>query len=400
MTNEIVVNFNSGEMTPQTDARDDIEKYAGGCRQLDNMIPDQFGNATKRPGTELIVAGNGVACYYPIPPDTGKVRISTPQELQDVNNDLTEDYEVINNIDMVGFTWTPIGLSPLDPFTGTFDGNFFTISNLSYTSGNVDKGGLFSATNNCSIIQVVLKDIVIRGKAQLGGLVGFTSTLTFISDCHVDGITIISTRDFGGFKNLSQCGGMIGGFTGASAGNVQRSSVKNLSLRAERFATCGGFMGNLALGNYINCYAQGAFEAYDGDTPSTFSTGTSSFLGGFCGLETGVDYTNCYAAVVLPPDTIIFGAPPDEMGGCSGLQNAGTDYTSCYWDLDVSTYEFGSEGQQKAGLAGKTTGQMFSEATFVDWDFDDIWDIVENTSYPTLRTEWSEIERRKVCQPI
>ena len=54
MTNIAVVNFNSGEISPELDARKDIEKYTGGCRRIDNMIPDLYGNATRRPGTEFI----------------------------------------------------------------------------------------------------------------------------------------------------------------------------------------------------------------------------------------------------------------------------------------------------------------------------------------------------------
>jgi len=63
MSKLAIVNFNSGAVTPGVDARSDIEKYVSGCRQLDNMIPDVFGNATKRPGTELIVISNADGTY-------------------------------------------------------------------------------------------------------------------------------------------------------------------------------------------------------------------------------------------------------------------------------------------------------------------------------------------------
>ena len=56
MTNIAVVNFNSGEISPDLDALKTIEKYIGGCRRLDNMIPDVYGNTTRRPGTEFIMA--------------------------------------------------------------------------------------------------------------------------------------------------------------------------------------------------------------------------------------------------------------------------------------------------------------------------------------------------------
>ena len=49
-----VINFNSGELSPQIDSRSETKKYAGGCRILENMIPRIYGPATRRPGTEYI----------------------------------------------------------------------------------------------------------------------------------------------------------------------------------------------------------------------------------------------------------------------------------------------------------------------------------------------------------
>ena len=49
-----VINFNSGEVSPEVDARKDIAKYTGACRRLENVIPDVYGNGTRRPGTVYI----------------------------------------------------------------------------------------------------------------------------------------------------------------------------------------------------------------------------------------------------------------------------------------------------------------------------------------------------------
>ena len=54
--NTAIVNFNGGEFTGKIDARSDTEKYAGGCRQSDNMIPLIFGGSERRPGTEYITS--------------------------------------------------------------------------------------------------------------------------------------------------------------------------------------------------------------------------------------------------------------------------------------------------------------------------------------------------------
>ena len=63
MSNINVVNFNTGKVTQELDVRKDIEKYTGGCRRLENMIPDVYGNAAKRPGTEKIVLSNEDGTY-------------------------------------------------------------------------------------------------------------------------------------------------------------------------------------------------------------------------------------------------------------------------------------------------------------------------------------------------
>jgi len=54
MTDIGIINFNSGEMTPKTDCRSDIEKYSGGCITLENMIPTIYGGVERRPGTKFV----------------------------------------------------------------------------------------------------------------------------------------------------------------------------------------------------------------------------------------------------------------------------------------------------------------------------------------------------------
>lgn len=63
MSNIAVTTFNGGVFTPQIDASKQISKYTSGCRRLDNMIPDLYGNATRRPGTVLIAISNEDGTY-------------------------------------------------------------------------------------------------------------------------------------------------------------------------------------------------------------------------------------------------------------------------------------------------------------------------------------------------
>jgi hypothetical protein len=55
-TQNLLLAFNGGELSPLLDTRIDTQKYQAGCRTLENMIPLIQGGATRRPGTEYINA--------------------------------------------------------------------------------------------------------------------------------------------------------------------------------------------------------------------------------------------------------------------------------------------------------------------------------------------------------
>jgi hypothetical protein len=58
MIRNAIRSFNAGELTPQVDARSDVQKFAAGCRVLDNMIPRIYGSADRRPGFKYIDDAN------------------------------------------------------------------------------------------------------------------------------------------------------------------------------------------------------------------------------------------------------------------------------------------------------------------------------------------------------
>lgn len=58
MPNHPIISFNSGELSPLIDARSDVDKYASGCRTLENMIPRVYGIAERRPGLQFILAAD------------------------------------------------------------------------------------------------------------------------------------------------------------------------------------------------------------------------------------------------------------------------------------------------------------------------------------------------------
>ena len=86
--------------------------------------------------------------------------------------------------------------------------------------------------------------------------------------------------------------------------------------------------------------------------------------------DTGI-INNCYSAGSVSPINTY------RIGGLVG-RNRGT-VNSCFWDIQTS------DQTESDGGTGKTTAEMMQRATYTDWDFTNIWDIVEGQTYPFLR---------------
>ena len=49
-----LTNFTAGELSPRLDGRNDLSKYASGCKTLENMVVYPHGSAARRPGTTFV----------------------------------------------------------------------------------------------------------------------------------------------------------------------------------------------------------------------------------------------------------------------------------------------------------------------------------------------------------
>jgi hypothetical protein len=50
----LVTNFTAGEISPRLEGRVDLAKYRDGCRIMNNMVPQVYGGARRRPGTRFV----------------------------------------------------------------------------------------------------------------------------------------------------------------------------------------------------------------------------------------------------------------------------------------------------------------------------------------------------------
>jgi hypothetical protein len=102
------------------------------------------------------------------------ILISTAEQLKNINNGLQKNYKLVNDIDLKNEEWVPIA-----PYSGTFDGQGFTISNLKITLPYAHVG-LFSK-NSGDIENLVIKNVdiniegLIRNNIYAGAIVGYNS---------------------------------------------------------------------------------------------------------------------------------------------------------------------------------------------------------------------------------
>lgn len=131
------------------------------------------------------------------------IPIATAQELYAIRNDLTNDYELVADIDLsdfqspVGIGWDPIGRDDSAPFMGSFNGNGYkitglTINNPSQTDASRTRYfiGLFGYVRGATIENVYLENIDITAYHNpnfVGGIAGVLAEPCEVRNCVVTG---------------------------------------------------------------------------------------------------------------------------------------------------------------------------------------------------------------------
>ena len=206
---------------------------------------------------------------FSVEDNTADLHISTVADLQafakEVNSGNTYAGKTVvlgANLDLKGVKWTPIGNVTSYPgitFAGTFDGQGYTISNLT-TSDNLPNhatAGLFGSLTG-TVKNVTLKNVNISSTHYAGGIVGYISTGTGsgkVINCHVIGGTISSTPELinGNYDNGDKVGGIVGHIT--KNDSVQNCSVSGVTLKGYR--DVGGIAGYAQPASIQNCTVYG-----------------------------------------------------------------------------------------------------------------------------------------------
>jgi len=280
--------------------------------------------------------------------------ITNVYELQAMQDDLGAWYELGCDIDASETTtWNGgAGFEPVGTFTGIFDGQGHTITGIYINRPATKPVGLFKdIANRAEIRNVDLADADVTGYASVGSLLGYNNDSTVFgcsSSGNVRGI------ESGGIN--SRVGGLVGMNTNGALIS-QCYSTANVTSPAWQVGGLTGYNGHGAI--VIDCYARGNVSG-------------RSKVGGLVGdnlYPEGGYVKRCYST----------GKITGSGGGLIGYNFSGGITYDSYWDRETSGII------TSYGGTPKTTAEMMQQVTFVNWDYDNVWHIIENESYPFLR---------------
>ena len=230
------------------------------------------------------------------------------------------------DIDLTGTTWTPIGTTYNNSYTGTFDGGGNTITGLTVT-GSDNYAGLFGCIGSGGTVKdVTLKDVKIESNndfSVVGGVAGYSYGT--LENCSVSGS--VSGSGMNGFA---------GGVVGYQSGGFLTGCSSSATVNAGNIA--GGVAGATNSGATLTaCYATGDV------TLESINSG-GNFVGGVVGSNTSCTLKACYAWGSVTGS----GSGTIYVGGVTGTNDEGT-LTACYHANETVSGPAGTTG----GVTGR-----------------------------------------------
>lgn len=264
--------------------------------------------------------------------------IATPGDLFQVRNEPSAYYKLANDIDMSKY---PMLWTPIETFSGNFDGCGYTISNLT-VDPEANYGGLFGQlqpgavvkniifvesdlrigedcfaagtlcafSRNATVENIHVYDGKIEGdgSGRIGGIIGQAANESSISECSFNdgeintpnaekagGIvgdmqtssTVSASTASGKISARSNVGGIVGG-----TGTASTVSNCHADVVISGQSSVGGIVGASARGPVTNCYAEGSITATGGSVGGIVGSLESNW-----GTSDGTVVGSCVAAL-------------------------------------------------------------------------------------------------------
>lgn len=348
----------------------------------------------------------------------GYTPVYTAEDLNNIRNNLSGKYILMNDIDLSSFEkWTPIG-TELSPFNGELDGNNMSVKGLkvsdTISSSNRASAGLFAFVSGSTIkdLSIIDANIEIQNETwdfYAVGIISGNSKFSNFSSCSTSGriyADVNGTCSAGGIsgeltKDSSIIGCentaditvdgkselYIGGIVGSSYSNVSichndgNISVNNAESEDKNadIICIGGICGNMYTGEILNCYNTGNIII------DCVSNNTE--VGGIGGNTFSI--TNCYSS-----GTITFSnqSATQTSGGISGkvvffydgmglTENIESYVKNCYCTDTYSKALGNTDSTHITNVKILTDAEMKKRSSFVGFDFSSVWVMGEN-GYP------------------
>ncbi len=276
-----------------------------------------------------------------------------------------------------GAGWQPIGTTAA-PFRSVFNGNGYTISNLSIDRPDDDNIALFGVARGADIINIGLLHLEVTGGDRVGGLVGW-SNASMIINSYAIGRRVGNTR--------------VGGLVGWNDdGEIHKSYTMGETEAIAEGGDAGGVAGeNSGNSRIVNCYTRSNVIGRDK-------------VGSIVGVNSAV-VTKCYASGIswIKPAADRF----ENLGGGVAGSNEGGQMTYNYWNFeDQYNFDEVQNAYAPSGAAGivalhtfvgqdSNSGGMFYTWSSDDWEFGSIEH--DYPQYPMLKYTVRSVAGLSVC---
>lgn len=312
-------------------------------------------------------------------------------------------YILTNDLDLTatlnwndGSGWQPIG-SMSQRFTGSFDGDGYTIRNLYINRPATANQGLFGYIQDARIQNLRLFDIDLEVGHTSGGLVAYVVRGN-LEDVAVTGKIVSGGSNIGGVAGYISTATLRrisvdanvqgGGQTAGLAGLVWRENeVRHVSVLGTVTGTASSIGG-------VAGFVQGGYPMpVIADSYSRAAVSGPNHVGGLIG------YSYDHALVSGSYSSGSVAGTGASVGGLIGTLWRGT-VNDCYWDMQASGVS------TSAGGEGRTTAEMtypYDATTYQGWDFDTVWaeDVQGNLNngYPYLKMVPPMIKPVQILSP-
>ena len=302
------------------------------------------------------------------------------QTMTPINNDFAgTTVRFMNSVDMDNITGEK-AFTGMGEFAGRLEGNHKTIYGLKIDKQNSENVGLIETLGNGGSIEnlTIAKGSIIKGSTNVGAFVGEVNVSATVT---IKGVTNHAT-----VEGSNLVGGLVGNTYNSSviiSNSSNTGDITSNGTNGERLSSPGGLIGSL-----------------NGDTQriNTLTIDNSSNIGNVQGKGTGgglVGSTDFITVTITNSHSYAKRVTGKTIGGIIGEVSVTTlTVNNVYWLHDGSTGIEKAVGKGDFPPTGDTKAlniaQFKKQANFKTWDFANVWEILTNGLYPTLKPVTSE----------